>query len=126
MKSSLGICCLAVLVSASAAAQQDTPSIEQADGASDTGLQFALRTGFMLPFGKAAERHGSASAPWGPASSPPPTISDLVLTGFLPIWIEGGYRFNPNLFGGVFFQYAFAFTNNIYGGNSGSDLRVGG
>ena len=38
---------------AAAAAQQDTPSIEQADGASETGLQFALRTGFMLPYGMA-------------------------------------------------------------------------
>jgi hypothetical protein len=113
MKPSLGIFCLAILVSASAAAQQDTPPIEQADGASQTGLEFGLRTGFMLPFGKTADR-------------PQGSLSDS-FTGFLPIWIEGGYRFNPNLFVGAFFQYAFAFTKNCDPGFdcSGSDLRVG-
>jgi hypothetical protein len=78
MRPSLGICCLGVLVSAAATAQQDTPSIDQADGASETGLQFALRTGFMLPFGKTADR-------------PQASLSGSY-SGFLPIWIEGGYR----------------------------------
>ncbi|HXN83518.1 MAG TPA: hypothetical protein VN883_13665 [Myxococcales bacterium] len=113
MKPSLGICCLAVLVSAAATAQQDTPSIDQADDASETGLQFALRTGFMLPFGKTADR-------------PQASLSDSY-SGFLPIWIEGGYRFTPNLFAGAFFQYAFGFTKNCPPSFdcSGSDLRVG-
>src|SRR5258708_3052335 len=120
MKASLGAFGLAVLGSASAAAQQDASSVERADGASETGLQFALRAGLMLPFGKTAEEGTGYSIHHRSGAS----MSDS-FSGFLPIWIEGGYRFNPNFFLGAFFQYAFGFTKNCDGGpvGSGSDLR---
>lgn len=113
MRRALAAFCLAALAAASAAAQDAALPAKPTGGASERGLQLALRTGFARPFGKIAD-DSTAS------------ISDA-FTGFLPIWLEGGYRFNPNLFVGAFFQYALGLAKNCDPGFScsGSDLRFG-
>jgi hypothetical protein len=90
-----------------------------------TGLEVGLRTGYAVPFG---DVYGAANG----ASSL--SLGDQT-NGVLPIWIDAGYRFSPNIFLGAFFQYGFAFINtskaffNGCSGNgvscSGSDVMVG-
>src|SRR3954470_9642976 len=71
----------------------------RADGA--TGLAIGLRTGYALPAGKI----GTTSDQFQGGD-----LSDSV-TGMIPLWIDLGYRFTPNLTVGGFFQYRFGFLN---------------
>src|SRR5205814_1347147 len=59
-----------------------------------------------LPMGKVAEPTPSAMN----TSSSSGDLSDAV-TGMIPVWIDVGYRLNPNLFIGGFFQYGFGIVN---------------
>jgi hypothetical protein len=86
--------------------------------ATPTGVELGLRTGYSLPFGDVA---GGGNA----------SLSDAI-NGVLPIWLDAGYRFNPNMYVGANFQYGIAFLNtskppcNASGVScSGSDLMFG-
>ncbi|HUJ27500.1 MAG TPA: hypothetical protein VLW85_15855 [Myxococcales bacterium] len=49
------------------------------------------------------------------------------VAGQLPIWLEAGWRFSKNVYAGLYYQYAFGFSNNcIAGGDCGSHgMRFG-
>jgi hypothetical protein len=90
-----------------------------AEGAPPTGLELGLRTGYALPFG---DVYGAANG------NPALSLSDQT-TGVLPIWIDAGYRFSPNIYLGAFFQYGVAFINSskaFNGGCSGSGTSCSG
>jgi hypothetical protein len=84
-----------VLSTGSAAfAQQAAPS----GGAIELGARF----GFGIPFGNEGQAAGDTADN---------KLSDD-LSAALPLWLDAGYRINPNLYVGLFFQYAFGFINN--------------
>lgn len=100
---------------ASAFAQQAAPPPGQ-------GVEIGLRVGYGIPAGKEGAVPGTANA----------NLSDDV-SGIIPIQLDGGYRFNPNLYLGLSFQYAPGLVNSS-GNNStcgsgvscsASDLRLG-
>jgi hypothetical protein len=79
-------------------------SAQTAPGKPD-GLALGLRLGYALPMGKLAEPTASAmNAGTGG------DLSDVV-SGMIPIWLDVGYRLNPNVFIGGFFQYGFGIVN---------------
>lgn len=98
---------LALLAGARPAAAEQAP---------DRGPELALRLGYTVPFGD-AERD---------------TAVDSSVSGAIPLLLEAGFRFNPNVFVGGYFQYALA---QVKGGAvdcdangnscSGSQLRLG-
>jgi hypothetical protein len=63
-----------------------------------TGVELGLRTGYSLPFGDVTGGSNGGS------------LSSTV-NGVLPIWIDAGYRFNPNMVLGANFQYGIGFVN---------------
>ena len=67
-----------------------------------SGFQGAVRTGFTLPFGNV---YGNGASSSGLA------FSDSI-TGFIPVMLEAGYRFNPNVMVGAFGQYGFAIVKD--------------
>jgi len=60
------------------------------------GLDLGLRLGYALPMGSLQKDV---------------TMSDYI-TGQVPIWVDAGYRFTPNIMAGLYFQYGFAFVNS--------------
>jgi hypothetical protein len=64
--------------------------------AEGSAVQLGLRTGYALPLGNGA---GDTS------------LSDVV-SGMIPIWIDAGYKLNPNMVIGANFQYGIAFVNS--------------
>jgi hypothetical protein len=80
-----------------------------------------LRTGYAVPFGKttAGQNGGTGQS-----------LSDY-LNGVLPLWVDAGYRFNPNMYIGADFQYGIGFINKAQGCSqngiscSASDLMFG-
>lgn len=83
--------------------------------ASDSGLDLGARLGYGIPLGKAIGGPGPGNA-----------LSDGI-TGQVPIWIDAGYRFTPNVMAGAYFQYGFAFVKDCPSGASCSahDIRLG-
>lgn len=82
----------------------------------NSGFQGAIRTGFVLPFGQ-IYGSGTNSAGLGFGDS---------VTGFVPIMLEAGFRFNPNVMVGIFGQYAFGIAKNCDGAAcSLSDFTAG-
>jgi hypothetical protein len=81
---------LAVAVGLSGAAR--------ADGATASGVELGLRTGYAIPLGDATGGPGNAA------------LSNQ-FTGVVPIWIDAGYR-TPNIYVGAFFQYGIALLNS--------------
>jgi hypothetical protein len=86
-----------------------------------TGLVLGVRAGFGLPFGKTDDDTSNSS------------MSDGV-TGMIPLWLDVGYRLNPNVQIGAFLQYGFALLNKDKAFSdckmsgvscSGSDLVIG-
>jgi opacity protein-like surface antigen len=92
--------CLAVVVLSSgrAAAQQGVdPFLKAAPpGPPESGVSVGLSVGYGIPMGSV-----SASQ----------TMSDL-FTGALPIQIDLGYRFTPNLYLGAFYQFSIGFVSS--------------
>jgi opacity protein-like surface antigen len=86
-------------------------------------IEIGLRVGYALPFG-----HEGRTA----SDTSDSKLSDD-LKGMIPIQIDAGYRFNPDVYVGVFFQYGFGFVNTDATpdcGQSGiscsvSDMRLG-
>ena len=88
----------------------------RADGGA---VELGLRTGYAIPLGDATG--GNPSHP----------LSDVV-SGMVPIWIDAGYKLNPNMYIGANFQYGITFINNdktgcgMSGANcSANDLMFG-
>lgn len=71
----------------------------RADGGA---VELGLRSGYSIPLGSAAGAAGGGSSL---------AMSDL-LNGVVPIWIDAGYRLNPNIYIGADFQYGIALINN--------------
>lgn len=82
-------------------------SISSLGFAADRGLALGLRTGYAVPFGKEGTA-SSTSQLFGDSDSG--SLSDD-LKGALPIWVDVGYRLDPALYLGAFFQYGFGFID---------------
>lgn len=67
----------------------------RADGGA---VELGLRSGYSIPFGDIA------------GGNPSHALSDGV-SGMVPIWIDAGYKLNPNMYIGANFQYGIAFVN---------------
>ena len=116
------VSCLAlgILSSGRAAAQQGVdPFLKPAPpGPPESGFSIGLSVGYALPMGSV-----SGSQP----------MTDL-FSGALPLQVDVGWRFTPNLYLGAFFQYSFAFisstqeaacTVNGWTNCTGSDMQFG-
>lgn len=82
--------------------------------ASDSGLSFGLRVGYGFGMGDVIK---------DPDTGVPLALSDGI-SGEIPIWLDAGYRFNPSLYLGAYFQYAPAFPKDC-SGCSASNTRLG-
>jgi outer membrane protein W len=110
----LGLAVTLTSVGGAALAQEPT---------SGGAIELGARLGFGLPFGSEGRTATDTTND---------KLSDSV-SGIIPLWIDAGYRFNPNLYVGLFFQYAFALVNtdtNPECDQSGvscsiSDIRLG-
>lgn len=69
--------------------------------ATPTGIEVGLRSGYAIPLGNLAGAPSGATAP---------NLGDTI-SGMVPIWLDAGYRLNPNMMIGAFFQYGIAFAN---------------
>lgn len=82
-------------------------------GAEESGVELGARSGYGIPMGDALKDK---------------KMSDGV-DGMIPIWIDAGYRINPNLFAGVYFQYGLVSVADKACGSgadcSASDIRIG-
>lgn len=91
------------------AAVVTTGSAARAD-ATPTGIELGLRSGYALPLGNAAGGTGDNS------------LSNIY-NGVIPIWIDAGYRLNPNIMIGAYFQYGIGLLNtskaSLGGGTNG-------
>jgi hypothetical protein len=83
--------------------------------AGDTGPELAFRTGFSFPFG-----HFTGAPP----GSSPVAVSDL-FHGFVPLGVEAGFRFTPDVYAGLVFQYAIGLWNGCPSNLSCSGHDVG-
>ncbi|MGH7294434.1 MAG: hypothetical protein ACRELB_05865, partial [Polyangiaceae bacterium] len=90
-----------------------------------TGLELGLRSGYAIPLGAAT----------GGGTNGSNDLSKLY-NGAIPIWVDAGYRLNPNLFIGAFFQYGIGLLNTSSSGAaqgcstpgvscSGNDMKFG-
>jgi hypothetical protein len=62
------------------------------------GVELGARLGYGLPLGD-VDTHDALE---GTVGDP----LDQTVRGIIPLWIDGGYRFGPRWFGGLFFAYA--------------------
>src|SRR5579871_6981159 len=86
----------AILAAAGVAlASVSMASPARADG---SAVSLGLRTGYALPMGDVV---GGGSA----------SLGDTI-NGVIPIWIDAGYKLNPNMYIGADFQYGIALINN--------------
>ncbi len=74
---------------------------------SGTGLALGLRVGYAIPMGKS----GVVPAQDGGVTDTSSGSLHDSIKGMVPIWLDAGYRINPALYVGAFFQYGFAFVN---------------
>jgi outer membrane protein W len=81
---------LAVTLAAAGSASAD---------ATPTGLEIGLRSGYAIPLGNSVGGAGNNS------------LSNTV-NGVIPIWVDAGYRLNPNIYVGAFFQYGIGLVNS--------------
>lgn len=124
LRSLLALSAVASCVLVSSAALADdapapaaAPAAEPAPAAApkrESGLELGLRVGYGLPLGDAQKDS---------------KLSDGI-TGQVPIWLDVGYRINPNIYAGAYFAYGFAFVNKdkfcANGADcSASDMRFG-
>jgi hypothetical protein len=72
-----------------------------------SGFAFAVRGAWAFPFGDVNWTTG---------------LRDQVL-GQIPVWLEAGWRFNKNLYVGLYGQRGFGFSNNC---QIGTDCSTGG
>ena len=87
-----------------------------------SGLEVGLRSGYAIPLGAAV---GGGTGGSGDLSK--------VYNGVIPIWVDAGYRLNPNMMIGAFFQYGIGLVNTSNAPEcktpgvscSGNDLKFG-
>jgi hypothetical protein len=89
------------LTGALVAAVVTTGSAARAD-ATPTGVELGLRSGYAIPLGNAVGGNGNNA------------LSNTV-SGVVPIWIDAGYRLNPSLMIGAYFQYGIGFVPGTAG-----------
>lgn len=65
-------------------------------GPPESGLSFGARVGFGAPLGRTSQGNDLSSA----------------FSGSIPLQIDAGWRFNPNLYAGLYFQYGAAQINS--------------
>jgi hypothetical protein len=92
------------------------PGARAAEPVPAGGFTFALRTGYGVPFGDAWQDGNGTGKPF----------SELV-SGNIPIWIDAGYRVDPNFHVGVYFDYGVAFAKVCDANQNclASDIRLG-
>jgi|MudIll2142460700_1097286.scaffolds.fasta_scaffold162249_2 hypothetical protein len=92
------------------------PGARAAEPVPASGFTFALRTGYAVPFGDAFQDTSGTGL----------SLSNLV-SGSIPIWIDAGYRVDPNFHVGAFFDYGVAFAQVCPPAQncSSSDIRLG-
>ena len=76
------------------------------------GPSLGLRAGYGVPFGSTAQGYDLKGN----------------LGGLIPLWLDVGYRLNPNIFLGGFFQFGFGLSPEGCGGSincSQNDMRFG-
>lgn len=91
--------------------------------ATPTGIEVGLRSGYALPLG---DIQGA------PSGGQAPALGDT-FSGMIPIWVDAGYRLNPNMMIGGFFQYGIGMINTSKATGcstsgvscSGSDMMFG-
>jgi outer membrane protein W len=72
-----------------------------------SGIEVGLRAGYSLPLGNLDGGAGNGA--------PADKLSDTI-SGRIPIWIDAGYRINPNMYVGAFFQYGIvSLASNAFG-----------
>lgn len=86
------------------------PVAAHAQGSPEAGLELALRTGVAVPFGDIQNN----------------SSLDSYAKSAIPLVVEGGYRFDSNLFAGARFQYGFAQVKNPNGSCSNNNASCGG
>jgi opacity protein-like surface antigen len=87
-----------------------------------SGIEIGARTGYAFSAGNLG----------APPNGTDNSVGDYV-AGQWPLWLDAGYRFDPNLYLGGFFQYGFGVVNDdrqnvCRGANvncSASDVRLG-
>jgi hypothetical protein len=111
---------LAIVAPDRARAQQGVdPFLQPAPaGPPESGISIGLSVGYGLPMGNVSATQAMTD----------------VFSGALPIQLDLGYRFTPNLYLGGFFQYSIGFTSstlnercvaNLWTGCSASDMQFG-
>jgi len=94
-----------LLVTSIARAQEEDPRpAGRAEAAAPRGtggaVEFGLRTGYGIPLGHTGKAAGDTSDD---------KLSSTI-SGEIPLWVDLGYRLNPNVYLGLSFQYAFGFV----------------
>lgn len=84
--------------------------------ASDGGFSLGLRLGYGIPMGTVVKDDAGASI----------SLSDGI-SGKIPIWLDAGWRFDPSMYLGAYFEYGPAFVKDCPAGIdcSASDVRLG-
>jgi opacity protein-like surface antigen len=82
----------------------------------------ADRTGFTLG---ARAAYGFPLGDVGGADDDANDAFDNFVDNAYPLWLELNYRFGPSFEAGAYFQYAFLNLGDDFGGDDGSDLRLG-
>ncbi len=95
-------------------------SLALAESGKPSGLALGLRLGYALPMGKVGVPANGAAV-----NTSKDNLPDGI-TGMVPIWLDVGYRVNPSIYVGGFFQYGFAFINkdNNQGCNQGASCSA--
>jgi outer membrane protein W len=75
--------------------------------AGDGAIELGLRTGYALPLGQSTGGGQNGS-----------TDLSKSISGKVPLWIDAGYKINPNIYVGAFFEYGFGIlaSNASFGG----------
>jgi outer membrane protein W len=97
-----------MMVAALGAATMVGTEARAADGAKASGIEIGLRTGYKLAMG---DVNGAGTQTVGnlTVNVPEVKLSDSI-SGGVPLWLDLGYRINPNIFVGGFIEYAFLFV----------------
>lgn len=87
---------------------------------SDSGFALGLRVGYAIPMGKLGALPTQAG---GAADTSHDSVHDEI-KGMIPIWLDVGYRIDPALYVGAFFQYGFGLVNKDNPNNSACNQGI--
>lgn len=100
-----------LLATAAVAALLMAPSARAAE---DTGFALGARAAYGFPLGDIGSNDDDADDAF-----------DNFVDNAYPLWLELNYRFGPSFELGVYGQYAFLNLGDDFGGDDGTDLRLG-